>query len=174
MKPGGSSKGMHQIAIAFGSNLGNRRANILKACFLLSRKIRISGISSFYRNMPRENVRGGYFLNGALVGTTDLSPQQLLNFTKSVEEMLGRPRTHRPLNPRTIDIDIIFYDDAIIKKKGLQIPHPKVASRDFVLKGLAELIPLRRHPVLGKTVAELFRELKNENHPHKKRTCRTS
>jgi 2-amino-4-hydroxy-6-hydroxymethyldihydropteridine diphosphokinase len=106
------------------------------------------------------------FLNQVVEGQTRLSPADLLDTVKDLETRLGRVATFR-YGPRVIDIDILFYGDQIIEIPGLSIPHPRLAERAFVLVPLADLAPNLRHPVTGKTVAEMLGQVETgEIHPY--------
>ena len=126
--------------IAIGSNLGNRRSYIDKAIDGLknNNNIRFKRSSSIYETEPVSDIPQGKFLNGVLEIETTLSPQELLKELSRIEERLGRKRNARNA-PRTIDLDILYYGQEVIEEDGLVIPHPKIAEREFVLKGLREL-----------------------------------
>ena len=126
--------------IGVGSNLGDRQKYIGRAIEELGK---ISGISvkrasSIYETDPVGYAAQGKFLNGVLEIETTLSPMALLEELNSVEKHLGRKRD-RVNGPRTIDLDILYYGDRKVEQKGLVIPHPRIAEREFVLKGLREL-----------------------------------
>ena len=126
--------------IGIGSNLGNRRSYISKAIEELrkSEGIFVKRISSIYETEPLGNVNQGKFLNGVLEIETALSPRDLLSELNRIEDALGRKRTMKD-DPRTIDLDILYYGEENIKQLDLIIPHPKIGDREFVLKGLREL-----------------------------------
>ena len=126
--------------IGIGSNLGDRRAYIDKAIEALSGNgyIKVTGISSIYETDPVSDIPQGKFLNGVVAIETSLAPEKLLKELNRIEEGLGRKRVLRNA-PRTIDLDILYYGDEVIKKKDLIIPHPRINEREFVLKGLREL-----------------------------------
>ena len=126
--------------IGIGSNLGNRRSYIDKAIDGLKNdnNIRFKRSSSIYETEPVSDIPQGKFLNGVLEIETTLSPRELLKELNKIEERLGRKRKVKNA-PRTIDLDILYYGQEGIEEDGLVIPHPKIAEREFVLKGLREL-----------------------------------
>ena len=157
---------MAVVYLGVGSNLGDRQANIDKALALLkeNKEIEVQAISSFIETEPEGGAPQGNFLNGAIKIKTDLLPLDLLSGLKMVERRLGRTKGE-PNLPRTMDLDILFYDDVIILEgKNLKIPHPRLAQRRFVLQPLAEIAPDLVHPKLKKTIKELYETLCHESH----------
>jgi len=152
---------MPKIYIGFGSNLGNKKNNIKSAIGLLKEKCKILKASNLYRTEPLYLKNQDWFLNAAAECLTDLEPEDLLDFLKSVEKKIGRVKTIKH-GPRIIDLDILFYGDKIINEKDFIVPHPKLHERLFVLVPLNELCSEFIHPVFKKSVKELISGIKTE------------
>jgi 2-amino-4-hydroxy-6-hydroxymethyldihydropteridine diphosphokinase len=142
------------VFIGSGSNLGDRLAELKKAVKQLSPEVRVLKSSKVYETPPWGFEIQPAFLNQVLKTETDLDPFELLNYLKSIEEKMGRKATFR-YGPRSIDLDILFYDRLIISSEALQIPHPMIAERAFVLVPMSEIAPDFIHPMLGKSISEL-------------------
>ncbi|MEI7528284.1 MAG: 2-amino-4-hydroxy-6-hydroxymethyldihydropteridine diphosphokinase [Elusimicrobiota bacterium] len=142
--------------LALGSNLGDRLGNIRQALLLLSRRVRLVRTSSIYETPAMYYTDQGDFYNAVAEVETSLSPQALLRAAQGVEKTLKRRRKFKN-SPRTIDVDIIFYGREIVAAPGLNVPHPKLAERPFVLAPLCEIAPRLRHPVTGAAISELLR-----------------
>ena len=146
----------HTVYLSLGSNLGDRAAHIEQALTRLGEEgVRIVRRSSFYQTEPVEFQAQGWFLNIAVEAETELMPRQLLRATRHIEHELGRKRTVRG-GPRTVDIDILLYGANIVSAADLEIPHPRMTERRFVLVPMAEIAPAVRHPVLRLTMTELL------------------
>jgi len=147
--------------IALGANLGDRSAQILAAA---GRLRQTPGVSSVTLSPLLEYPAVGGpanspdFLNAAADVRTTLSPRQLLDRLLEIEREMGRVRNHK-WGPRTIDLDLLLYEEQIIASSELKVPHPLMAERRFVLEPLAKLAPNARHPALGSTIAELLTQL---------------
>lgn len=148
--------------IGLGTNLGDRAANLAEAVTLLaSDRVIVKRISSTYETAPRDYFDQPHFLNQVVEIETDLFPRQLLDRGKMVERRMGRVKTIEK-GPRLIDVDILLYGNALVSLPGLEIPHPSIAQRQFVLAPLAELAPELRHPVLRKTIRQLLANIEDQ------------
>jgi 2-amino-4-hydroxy-6-hydroxymethyldihydropteridine diphosphokinase len=146
------------VYLGLGSNLGNRQENLDQALKLLSQRMQMGKISSIYDTEPLGNTNQPRFLNLVCEVRTRLTPEGLLTMVKGLELMMGRHS--RTGEPRVIDVDILLYGDSVIQTKDLEIPHPKMAERQFVLVPLAEIAPDAVHPVTKKTIKEMNQAVK--------------
>ena len=153
----------HTVYLSLGSNLGDRAAQIESALARLAEEnVRIVKRSSFYETEPVEFLAQGWFLNIAVEAETELMPRQLLRVIRQIERELGRKRIVRS-GPRTIDIDILLLGANIMSAADLEIPHPRMTERRFVLVPMAEIAPTIRHPVLRLTMTELLAATKDRS-----------
>ena len=147
---------MKRIYLSLGSNIGDRERNLRQAVErLASNDVRVLRASRIYETEPVNYKDQAWFLNQVVEAETTLFPMQLLTRIGRIERELGRIRTV-PKGPRTIDIDILFYAAAIVETARLEIPHPRLTERRFVLAPLAELVPDLRHPVTHRSVRQML------------------
>jgi 2-amino-4-hydroxy-6-hydroxymethyldihydropteridine diphosphokinase len=146
------------VAIALGSNLGDRAANLAFALERLQPSVPHLRIATFIETDPVGVDPQPVFLNGAVAGSTDLSPRELLDVLLAIERERGRERPFQGA-PRTLDLDLVLYGNRIISEPGLAVPHPRFRERAFVLAPLAEIAGDMVDPVTGLTVGELWQRL---------------
>lgn len=145
----------HLVILGVGSNLGNRIDTIKNAIFNLSCEgILPQTISSYYETEPWGLKNQKDFMNVVLLATTELNPMHVLQVTQGIELNMGRIRKEH-YGPRIIDLDILFYDQLILKTKALTIPHPQIHKRNFVLIPLQEIMPDFKHPILNLSIDKL-------------------
>ena len=145
------------VYLGLGSNVGDREDYLKRAIELLDKHplIEVKKVSSFYETEPLEYPDQGWFVNAVVEADTALLPMPLLDALQGMETKLQRERTIR-WGPRTIDLDILLYDDELLSEPRLQIPHIRMHDRTFVLVPLAEIAPDLVHPVLSQTMTDLL------------------
>lgn len=150
----------HEVYVAVGSNMGDKKQYIDDALEALGKTegCRIKKVSTMIKTEPYGGVEQDEFLNGAAKLETLLTPEELLERLHELEQEAGRERIIH-WGPRTLDLDILLYDDEIIEDEELCIPHVDMQNRVFVLEPMAEIAPYKRHPVYGKTMKEMLAEL---------------
>jgi 2-amino-4-hydroxy-6-hydroxymethyldihydropteridine diphosphokinase len=148
-----------RVAVALGSNLGDRRAHLDHAVAALHHLLSNFTVSTYYDTAP-VGVIGPHpvYLNAAAVGETPLPARALLDALLAIEGTRNRTRPH-PNAPRTLDLDLILFGETVIDEPGLIVPHPRFRGRRFVLEPLAQIAPDLRDPISGKTVGELLAAL---------------
>jgi len=153
-------RGWHRVYVAMGSNMGDKEAYLTEAVEKLHGKedIGVVNVSTLITTEPYGGVEQDVFLNGVMELRTLLTPNELLNVLQGIEIEANRERTIH-WGPRTLDLDIIFYDKLVMENYSLIIPHVDMENRDFVLKPMVELNPNFRHPILQKTMQQLLNEL---------------
>jgi 2-amino-4-hydroxy-6-hydroxymethyldihydropteridine diphosphokinase len=149
------------VAIALGSNVGDRRAHLDFAVSTLRALLTNVTVSRYYDTVP-VGVSGpqALFLNGAAVGETTMSARALLGTLLAIEQERGRERPYAKA-PRTLDLDLILFGDLVLDEPDLIVPHPRFRERRFVLEPLAEIAPSLRDPGSGSTVGELLARFDN-------------
>lgn len=154
------SRSRHTAYIALGSNMGDRKAYLDQAVIALNAHpdCQVTKVSDYLVTKPYGGVEQADFLNGALELKTLLSPEELLALLHEVEQAANRERLIR-WGPRTLDLDILMYDDQVIDTPDLHIPHVEMHMRDFVLIPMAQIAPYVRHPLTGKTVEQMLKGL---------------
>lgn len=160
------------VAVGLGSNAGDREENLRFAVRELERRLRRLRVSEVYRSEPREGARGGPFLNACVAGewpaeaSDGLDPPEqaarLLRELRFVELGAGRPLERERGEPRTLDLDLLLFGGYTVRRPGLEVPHPRMTERAFVLRPLAELMPERTVPGEEATVAELAEGIEDD------------
>ncbi len=153
----------HLAYLGIGSNLGDKIEQCRKAIteILAIHGHRLLAQSSFYKTQPMGYLAQDWFINGVIHIETDLDPLELLRKLKEIESKMGRKETVR-WGPRAIDLDLLLYDDLVMKTEELEIPHPRLKDRQFVLIPLVEISPNLIHPSIKKTMRELLSEIQED------------
>lgn len=149
---------MATIYLGLGTNLGDKLGNLTRAIGMLSPDITVNAVSPIYETEPMLVRDQPVFYNLALEGETVFSPHEVLAHLKRIESEMGRVESVR-YGPRLIDLDLLFYDDAVVESPGLTVPHAHIAERAFVLAPLADIAPELEHPILRKKVRDILAEL---------------
>jgi 2-amino-4-hydroxy-6-hydroxymethyldihydropteridine diphosphokinase len=146
--------------IGIGSNLGEKVENCRRAIEAIGSdaRNRVVGCSRLFRTEPVGKKDQEWFINGVAAVETTMSPRELLEFLLSIEKEMGRARIER-WGPRIIDLDILFYGDRVLNEEGLQIPHPRLHERRFVMVPLKDIAPDLVHPIFQRTVSQILGEL---------------
>ncbi len=154
----------HTAFIAIGSNLGTPKENCIEAIDIISTNpdIKITSKSSFYQTAPVGNTKQDWFINAVIKVSTQLTSDILLSALLKIESKMGRIRKEK-WGPRIIDLDLLFYDNLIIKQKDLTLPHPEIQKRNFVLQPLNEIGENFIHPSLNKSINTLLKESKDNS-----------
>lgn len=147
-----------RVAIALGSNIGDREGHLRSAIDRLTGLLPDLQVSPFIETQPQDVSPQPLFLNAAAVGGTGLTARALLDALLAIEGERGRQRTHGGA-PRTLDLDLVLFGTACIDEPGLQVPHPRFRHRRFVLEPLAAIAPEMIDPVTGLTVEDLLAEM---------------
>lgn len=148
----------HIVYLGLGSNLGERVKNLENSLVRIAELARIEKKSGIYETEPWGLKEQPNFLNQVVRVKTRLTPLELLTALKNIERRIGRKKSVQ-YGPRVIDVDILFYDDLIMKTEPLTIPHPFLTQRAFVLVPLNEIAPNHLHPVEGKKIRELYNKI---------------
>lgn len=146
------------VALALGSNIGDRKAALRAAVEALAPAVVVIKQSPVYETAAAYVTDQPAFLNMALIGETKLGPVELLTVLKKLETEIGRTPSFR-YGPRLLDIDILFYGDKVLALSDIGLPHPRMHEREFVLRPLADIAPDMRHPVSGQTVSEMLKQV---------------
>ena len=154
----------HSVYLSIGSNIGDKKRNLDDVINLLDKheEIEVISISSFYMTEPQNFKDQDWFLNAALKIKTGLGPEDLLVIFKQFEKTMDKDGKVFRFGPRTIDLDIIYYDDLVIKTETLEIPHPRMHERCFVLVPLCDIASEEIHPVFNLRSDELLRNIEQQ------------
>ena len=155
----------HAVFISVGSNLGGKLDNCLSGIAALTQTAESSLLeaSRFFRTSPVDYADQDWFVNAAVKIKTSLAPLVLLDKLVSIQQQMGRKADSVRFGPRVLDLDILLYDDWVIRTPRLTIPHPRMHKRAFVLQPICDINPSIIHPVLGQTVADLLSHLDDKD-----------
>ncbi len=155
---------MHTAIISVGSNIGNKQDNCQKGIdrLMASGNATLVKASRFYRTSPVDYLDQEWFVNAAVKFETILEPLELLEVLKAVQQQCGRTKSGIRFGPRVLDLDIIFYDRLVMNTPTLEIPHPRMHKRRFVLKPICDIDPAIIHPVLKQEMQILLKRLGEE------------
>ena len=147
--------------LGLGTNIGNKRRNLITAAALLAERVGdVLALSGFYETEPWGFESNNWFLNAAVKRNTDYTPQELLVVTQQIEKELGRTeKSNGTYHDRVIDIDILLYDDEVLQTLELVLPHPLMHERKFVMEPLAEIAPFVQHPIFKESIMDLNERL---------------
>ncbi|BBO88992.1 2-amino-4-hydroxy-6-hydroxymethyldihydropteridine diphosphokinase [Desulfosarcina ovata] len=151
----------HTVLISVGSNLGDKLDNCLQGITALTKGglARLEGVSRFYRTSPVDYTDQDWFVNAAVKITTNLAPPDLLRHLLAIQQQMGRKSGGIRFGPRVLDLDILLIGDRVMRSPDLEIPHPRMHKRAFVLQPICDIDPAVIHPVLGRSVADLLNAL---------------
>jgi len=150
--------------LSIGSNKGEKKENLNQAidCLNQHKMIRVIEVSSFYRTQPQNFEDQDWFINAALKIETPAGPEELLDILKLIEHSLDKEGKSFRFGPRIIDLDIILYQNLILKTDRLEIPHPRMQERCFVLRPMCDIEAKIIHPVLNKTMEQLLKKIEKQ------------
>ena len=152
---------MVKAYIGLGSNTGNREKNLSRAFSIINNTLDVKAKSSVYEAEPIGYMYDDWFLNAVLEVETDLEPEQLLRRLQMIEDQFGRNRSIK-YGKVTLDLDLLFYEDKVMERFDLQIPHTKIPDRRFVLLPMSEIAPEFVHPITNKSMKDMLKEVGRE------------
>ncbi len=164
-----------RVYIGIGSNMGDRLANCRRAVEAIAsaKENRILRCSPFYETEPVGKKDQEWFINGVIAMETAVAPRGLLEFLLDIEKGMGRVRKEK-WGPRVIDLDILLFGDEVIDEDDLEVPHPRIAERLFVLAPLSDIAPNLRHPVWNQTVSQMRGKLEGKDRVIRLPRCKRS
>ncbi len=151
-----------EVILSLGGNKGDREKLLFRAIESLNDHFQLLKVSKIYQTSAWGGVAKGDFLNQVAIISTEFGPEEVLEIIQDIEIDLGRKR-EEPWGDRTMDIDILYFGDEVIHTDLLQVPHPYITERKFVLIPLAELLPEKLHPISGKSSIEMLAESKDQS-----------